>query len=975
MSDDREFEHEENREEMREMEDANREEEDDAVDEAEAETNSNDVDDNAIVEEGEDDDDDDEDDEDEEEDRVRSRKRARRDRNQFLDVEAEVSDDDEDDEEDDDDLAREGFIAADHEHDAEEAGARDDRLHRQVDRNREKNTEVDAQRLAASFKQKYGKSSTYRPEESGNVSQRFLLPSINDPSIWAVRCRPTKEKEIVKKLLQRKLTLEGKPNALKILSAFQRDNFTGYIYIEAEKLNAVDVAIRGFADVYPNNKVLVPVEEFPDLLRPSKSSEVKVTGGSYVRIKRGKYKGDLAIVDNVEENGLEMTLQIVPRLDYKGLDVDETGKRKRATSKFRPPQRLFSKKDALEFDPHNIVVRSNNAYTYKGEDYIDGFLYKLFKLQHLETQNVQPTLEEISRFNTGDSEDLDLTSIAQSLKNTKSLTFNAGDRVQVLQGEQKGLQGDVVSASNDIVIIKPRNFKGNNMEFPLSNLRKIFNEGDHVSVLRGKHAGHTGIVVSIDEDQVTFISDQSHKDVSVFANTLTKSDDSSTLVDSKYDLHELVRINATTVGVIIGADQDVYTVLSQDGKVLSLPPSAITEKVQVGRDQSFSTDSRGEAIKVTDMVREDSGFKRSGVVLHIYRSFVFVYSKETAENNGVFVSDNMSISNVASKQGSIDKKESLDLTKMNPKFRNGGQMAPPPVPTKFTGRDRTLNQPVSIRLGEYKGYRGIVKDTNGDIARVELHTKNKILSISKTKLAFIDKNGRLVPYEEFISSRDNFNSSIPGFSNAGSSASAASGQNSSWSTPSVGGRTPAWSNQKSGGRTQYGSNSFGNATQYGAATAYAGGTEYAGAGNGTAYGGGTAWGAGGGTSYGSANDGAGTAWGAGGGNTAWGGNTAAHGTWGGQSQRAGGASQHRGSQWGGHQSTHAQQQGAGWGGATGHGNRTGYGNNTNHGGTQYGGQSAWGARSSHQQNWNQQQGYNAKTPGQYQEAQTPGGYQ
>ncbi|ONH65538.1 Transcription elongation factor SPT5, partial [Cyberlindnera fabianii] len=771
----------------------------------------------------------------------------------------------------------------------------------QVDRNREKNTEVDAQRLAASFKQKYGKSSTYRPEESGNVSQRFLLPSINDPSIWAVRCRPTKEKEIVKKLLQRKLTLEGKPNALKILSAFQRDNFTGYIYIEAEKLNAVDVAIRGFADVYPNNKVLVPVEEFPDLLRPSKSSEVKVTGGSYVRIKRGKYKGDLAIVDNVEENGLEMTLQIVPRLDYKGLDVDETGKRKRATSKFRPPQRLFSKKDALEFDPHNIVVRSNNAYTYKGEDYIDGFLYKLFKLQHLETQNVQPTLEEISRFNTGDSEDLDLTSIAQSLKNTKSLTFNAGDRVQVLQGEQKGLQGDVVSASNDIVIIKPRNFKGNNMEFPL--------------------------------------------------------------------------INATTVGVIIGADQDVYTVLSQDGKVLSLPPSAITEKVQVGRDQSFSTDSRGEAIKVTDMVREDSGFKRSGVVLHIYRSFVFVYSKETAENNGVFVSDNMSISNVASKQGSIDKKESLDLTKMNPKFRNGGQMAPPPVPTKFTGRDRTLNQPVSIRLGEYKGYRGIVKDTNGDIARVELHTKNKILSISKTKLAFIDKNGRLVPYEEFISSRDNFNSSIPGFSNAGSSASAASGQNSSWSTPSVGGRTPAWSNQKSGGRTQYGSNSFGNATQYGAATAYAGGTEYAGAGNGTAYGGGTAWGAGGGTSYGSANDGAGTAWGAGGGNTAWGGNTAAHGTWGGQSQRAGGASQHRGSQWGGHQSTHAQQQGAGWGGATGHGNRTGYGNNTNHGGTQYGGQSAWGARSSHQQNWNQQQGYNAKTPGQYQEAQTPGGYQ
>lgn len=892
-----------------EDEDINKDNQDDERDEINNNNDDNDDD---------DDEDEDEDEEDEEEDKVRSRKRSRRDRNQFLDVEAEVSDDDDDEEEDEDDLTKEGFIAADHEHD-NEPQSRDDRLHRQIDRSREKNTEEDAQRLAEEFKERYGRTK-YRGDNSGQVSQRFLLPSIEDPSIWAVRCRPGQERDIVKKLLKKKLTLEGKPNALKILSVFQRDNFTGYIYIEAEKLAAVDVAIRGVPDIYANNKVLVPVEEFPDLLRPSKSTEIKLTPGSYVRIKRGKYKGDLAMVDAIEENGLEVTLQIVPRIDYKGSEVDENGKRKRATSKFRPPQRLFSKKDALEFDPQGLIARSSNNFNFRGEEYIDGFLFKLFKLQHLETQNVQPSLEEVSKFNTGDSEDLDLTSIAQSLKQSNAIVFNSGDRVQVLTGEQQGLQGDVVSANNDIATVKPQGMTGTVLEFPLGNLRKIFAEGDHVSVLKGKHAGHTGIVVSINEDQVTFISDQSHKDVTVFANHLTKSDDSSTLVDGKYGLHDLVQINASTVGTIIRADKDVFTVLAQDGRVMSLPPTSITSKVQISRANQFATDSNGESIKVDDVVRENSGFKRQGVVLHIYRSYVFVYSKETAENSGVFVTDNMSVSNVASKINITEKKQTIDLTKMNPKFRTGGQMAPPRLPVaRQTGRDRCLNQNVSVRLGEYKGYRGIVKDTNDDIARVELHTKNKILSISKHKLAFVDKSGRLVPYEEFINERPRFNAAAPSFS------SASGPSHSSQGSVSNGGKTPAWGSGTAGGSTSYG----GSGTAWG--------------GSGTSWGGsGTAWGGSG------AATGSGTAWG--GRNSSWG-NSASGGnssSWGNSNRGSGASASGRpgsGSSWG---ATGGQSA---WGGNGGH--------------------SSWGGRSS----YGQSSTWSASTPGAYKVAQTPGAYE
>jgi transcription elongation factor SPT5 len=51
----------------------------------------------------------------------------------------------------------------------------------------------------------------------------------------------------------------------------------------------------------------------PDLLRVTKSEQLQP--GGYVRMKRGKYAGDLAQIDDVETNGLEVSL-IVPRLDY-----------------------------------------------------------------------------------------------------------------------------------------------------------------------------------------------------------------------------------------------------------------------------------------------------------------------------------------------------------------------------------------------------------------------------------------------------------------------------------------------------------------------------------------------------------------------------------------------------------------------------------------------------------------------------------
>ena len=78
-----------------------------------------------------------------------------------------------------------------------------------------------------------------------------------------------------------------------------------------------------------------------------------------------------------------------------------------------------------------------------------------------------------------------------------------------------------------------------------------------------------------------------------------------------------------------------------------------------------------------------------------------------------------------------------DLSKMNPALQmkagmNGnGAMAPP----KSFGRDRTLGKTVTIRKGPYKGMLGIVKDATDTTARVELHSKSKVVNIDKDSLA------------------------------------------------------------------------------------------------------------------------------------------------------------------------------------------------------------------------------------------------
>jgi hypothetical protein len=96
-------------------------------------------------------------------------------------------------------------------------------------------------------------------------------------------------------LMRKVLDMENSPGALQIKSVLTRDSLKGYIYVEARSMAHVQVALDKVNNVYGSKIVLVPLEEMVDVLNVTKKT-VSLKPGAWVRVSRGKFKGDLAQV-------------------------------------------------------------------------------------------------------------------------------------------------------------------------------------------------------------------------------------------------------------------------------------------------------------------------------------------------------------------------------------------------------------------------------------------------------------------------------------------------------------------------------------------------------------------------------------------------------------------------------------------------------------------------------------------------------
>ena len=344
--------------------------------------------------------------------------------------------------------------------------------------------------------------------------------------------QPSKERDIVFSLMRKALDLAFGNRPLQILSAFQRDSLPGMIYVEARSAKQVSEAINGLVGIFPSRGiVLVPIEEMASLLQ-IKQQELTVTPGSWVRIRRGKYQGDLAQVMDITENGEEVGLKFIPRIDLNPKDdvMLDGKKRKKAggglsSFSMRPPQRFFNYEEVVKVYGRKTVSKRNQVYVFQNDTYKDGFIEKDFRLTALQLDDVNPTLDEITRFTRGqdgneNEANVDLSIIAEASRKAAISVLQPGDHVEVFEGEQSGVHGTVHSIEQDVVTIEPEgvDFDGQRVQIPARSVRKRFKPGDHVKVMTGKNADETGLVVSVLDNVVTFLSDMSMQEVSRFVH-------------------------------------------------------------------------------------------------------------------------------------------------------------------------------------------------------------------------------------------------------------------------------------------------------------------------------------------------------------------------------------------------------------------------------------------------------------------------
>ncbi|VFQ97840.1 unnamed protein product [Cuscuta campestris] len=714
---------------------------------------------------------DDEEDEDEYGGRRRNKKSGGRSfssRN-LIDDEAQV-DSDEEEEEDD---VEDGFI----DHDADLRDSRE--IHRRPLLPREDQDDEDVDALERSIQARYARSSHVEyDEEATDVEQQALLPSVRDPKLWMVKCAMGHEREAAVCLMQK--CIDRGPE-IQIRSVVALDHLKNFIYIEADKEAHVREACKGMRNIYPAKLMLVPIKEMTDVLSVE-SKAVDLARDTWVRMKTGNYKGDLAKVVDVDNVSQKVTVKLIPRIDLQALSNKLDGRDVPKKKAFIPPPRFMNIDEAREMNIR--VERKRDPMTGDYFQYIggmmfkEGFYYKTVSMKSISTHNIQPSFDELEKFRQpGERGDGDMASLSTLFANRKKGHFMKGDRVIVVKGDLKNLQGWVEKVEENTVHIRPNE---KNLPTTLAvgdkELCKYFEPGNHVKVVSGASEGATGMVVSVEGHLVNLVSDTTKELICVFADTVVESSEvtSGATRIGDYELHDLVLLANRSFGVIIRVECEAFQVLKgvpEKAEVALVRLREIRGKV----DKKWSAhDKYNNALAVKDVVKVLEGpcKGKQGPVEHIYRGIVFIYDRHHLEHAGFICARVECCVLVGGSRANGDKKA-------DPFSSRFGNLRIPPrapqspmrsyrggPPKNFGGRhsggrgrggqDALIGAAVNIRLGPFKGCKGRVVDLKGTSVRVELEAQMKVVTVERDYI--MDVNVR-APFRE--PSRYGFGSETP----------------------------------------------------------------------------------------------------------------------------------------------------------------------------------------------------------------------
>ena len=301
-----------------------------------------------------------------------------------------------------------------------------------------------------------------------------------------------------------------------VYSVFCSPHLKGRIYVEAHKeadVRAFTKGIRGISAF--KGLSLVPTDQMALVFSAAYSHARKtqmLRAGDWVRMKRGAYAGDLAMVEEIEDENYMVKLK--PRIVRSG----------HGKSSKRPAPAWFNRADLEARQEFLVNVEQRRTqkgykmfYIIDGEAYRDGFLFKNFKRGWFDSgDQARPSEHEIQDWRNAPAisgnvrpesdlpkskEELDREAMpppALPIKTVASSgpSLKEGDKVIVISGDVKNLRGivvDVMSGSTT-VLIKPIGLPmgvhlQDDLSISISRLCKFLEVGDYVYVIAGEHRG------------------------------------------------------------------------------------------------------------------------------------------------------------------------------------------------------------------------------------------------------------------------------------------------------------------------------------------------------------------------------------------------------------------------------------------------------------------------------------------------------
>mmetsp|Transcript_39767 Transcript_39767/g.119560 ORF Transcript_39767/g.119560 Transcript_39767/m.119560 type:complete len:1121 (+) Transcript_39767:451-3813(+) len=727
----------------------------------------------------------------------------------FFDMEAEADDDDEDADEpygthhDPDDIVRRHYTEEDIR--KEQLDEEAEELIRQQDRRRAQagggmfTSDMSAADVAREIEERHRMqrrtvSTSAMGDEGGEgegfgpgygaVAQQSLVPSVSDPSMWMFSCAPGKEQELVYQIMNKSIAFarQGKPLGITGAVAAQSK---GRIYVESYSEPAVIEAMQGIRNLMQYSMRLVPISDMTTVMTvvPKKKPVKK---NDWVRMSRGHFKGDLALVRAVRDSGLKCIIQCVPRIDLTLSDLppDEARIRRRTV---RPPQKFFNPQEIAALGKHTLRQRFpglGDIYCdyFEGNYYHDGYLLKEVTVGTMVKptgEDDPPTLDELQTFRMRKKADqgyddegeenegskmaaslLDELSELQTGISSKSSGGGLiiGDTVEVVEGDLVGMRGKLMSIDGTTVKVKPTNASDlgdtAEVEFLASQVRKHIAVGNHVKVTDGRYANETGVVVAVEQLEgdtdptAVVLTDMTNKEISVRTSQLQESAEVASGQDklAGYELHDLVVLSgggsANEVGVIVRVGREDFTVVNNHGIVREIRPEELRGKRNASSNRAVALDVQGNQIRVGDTVGVAEGPHKgkTATIKRMSRAQLFLYSQTRTENAGIFVVRSRSCVLAGSSAQNRSQPGDGGVSPFSTPQSQGGKGGPPGA--RGRKEDGLIGKTVRIQAGQWKGYLGAVSDATPTHVQVELHSRLKKVMVVRERVAVVgDKFG------------------------------------------------------------------------------------------------------------------------------------------------------------------------------------------------------------------------------------------